>query len=219
MTTRATRGIELKIDGMTCEGCIPHVESTLSSVDGIRSVDVHYPSGRAIVTVELPVEPEALVGALADTPYSARVVPGLDDSAPSVNGDPSGYELAVLGAGSAGFAAAIRAVELGARVVMVQDGALGGTCVNVGCVPSKTIMRAAEARHRQAHHAFDGIARPETPVDWSAVRAGKHDLVSALRKAKYEDVLAAYPEITLIEGRAVLDEAGRVTTGFRAARN
>ena len=167
--------------------------------------------------VEGPVEPDALVRALADTPDSARVVPGLDDSAPSVNGDPSGYELAVIGGGSAGFAAAIRAVELGTRVVMVQDGALGGTCVNVGCVPSKTLIRAAEARHRQAHHAFDGIARPETSVDWSAVRAGKHDLVSTLRKAKYEDVLAAYPEITLIEGRAVLDEAARVHLADRTA--
>ena len=49
---------------------------------------------------------------------------------------------------SCGFAAAIRGVELGARVAMVNDGALGGTCVNVGCVPSKTLIRAAEANHR-----------------------------------------------------------------------
>ena len=210
MTTGATRSIEFEIKGMTCAGCVSHVESTLSSVEGITSVDVEYPSGRVTVMVEGPVDPDALVGALADSPYSVRAVPGLDDSAPSMNGGRSGYELAVIGAGSAGFAAAIKAVELGARVVMVQDGALGGTCVNVGCVPSKTLIRAAEARHRQAHHAFDGISRSETSVDWSAVRAGKNDLVSALRKAKYEDVLAAYPEITLIEGRAVLDEAGRV---------
>ena len=119
MTTGATRGIELEIEGMTCAGCVPHVESTLSSVEGITSVDVEYPSGRATVMVEGPVEPGALVGALADTPYSARAAPGLDDSAPSLNGGRSGYELAVIGGGSAGFAAAIRAVELGARVVMV----------------------------------------------------------------------------------------------------
>ena len=120
------------------------------------------------------------------------------------------FGLAVLGGGSAGFAAAIRAVELGARVVMVQDGTLGGTCVNVGCVPSKTLIRAAEARHRQSHHSFDGIARQEASVDWDAVRAGKDDLVSALRKAKYEDVLAAFPEITLMKGRGVLDSDGRL---------
>lgn len=120
------------------------------------------------------------------------------------------YDLAVLGAGSAGFAAAIRAVELGARVVMVQDGTLGGTCVNVGCVPSKTLIRAAEARHRQITHPFEGIERNEPSVDWQAVRSSKDDLVDALRKSKYEDVLAAYPEISLIHGRGAFDSEGRL---------
>lgn len=133
-----------------------------------------------------------------------------DAGTPSVNGAPGSYGLAVLGGGSAGFAAAIRAVELGARVAMVNEGVLGGTCVNVGCVPSKTLIRAAEAHHGRSHHAFDGVARSEEPVDWDKVRAGKDDLVTALRTAKYEDVLEAYPEITLIEGRGVLDEDGRV---------
>ena len=127
-----------------------------------------------------------------------------------MNVAPVGYDLAILGGGSAGFAAAIRAVELGARVVMVNEGTIGGTCVNVGCVPSKTLIRAAEARHVQSHHGFDGVARSEQPVDWGRVRAGKDDLVTALRTAKYEDVLRAYPNITLIEGRGVLDEEGRV---------
>ncbi len=118
------------------------------------------------------------------------------------------YDLAVLGGGSAGFAAAIRAVEKGARVVMVNDGTIGGTCVNVGCVPSKTLIRAAEARHGRAHHDFDGVVRSEESVDWPRIRADKDDLVTALRTAKYEDVLAAYDEITLLEGRGVLDEHG-----------
>ena len=76
-----------------------------------------------------------------------------------MNVSPVEYDLAILGGGSAGFAAAIRAVELGARVVMVSEGTIGGTCVNVGCVPSKTLIRAADARHLQGHHAFDGVAR------------------------------------------------------------
>ena len=120
------------------------------------------------------------------------------------------YDLVVVGGGSAGFAAAIRAVELGARVAMVNEGTIGGTCVNVGCVPSKTLIRAAEARHVRSHHGFNGVARSEEAVDWARIRAGKDDLVTALRTAKYEDVLGAYPEITLIDGRGVLDEDGRV---------
>ena len=159
--------------------------------------------------VEDLVGPGQLVEALVGTPYSATVVPNPTDGAVSTNGSSDGYALAVIGGGSAGFAAAIRAVELGARVAMVQEGTLGGTCVNVGCVPSKTLIRAAEAQHRRAFQPFDGIALSDDPVDWDRVRVGKDDLVSALRKAKYEDVLAAYPDITLIEGRAVLDPEGR----------
>ena len=64
------------------------------------------------------------------------------------------------------------------------------------------------AHHRQRVHPFDGIETGEPSVDWAAVRAGKDDLVGALRKAKYEDVLAAYPEITLVQGRGVFDSEG-----------
>ncbi len=52
------------------------------------------------------------------------------------------FDLVVIGAGSAGFSAAITSAELGARVALVGHGTIGGTCVNVGCVPSKTLIRA-----------------------------------------------------------------------------
>ena len=54
------------------------------------------------------------------------------------------YDLAVIGAGSAGFSAAIAAAEQGAQVALIGHGTIGGTCVNIGCVPSKTMIRAAE---------------------------------------------------------------------------
>ncbi len=210
MTNRTrTRQIDLKIDGMTCGSCVPHVEERLSSVEGVTATDVRYPEGSAEVTVEESLEASLLVEALSGTSYSATPLSTFGVE-PPVNGGAVGRTLAVVGGGSAGFAAAIRAVEAGARVVMVQEGTIGGTCVNVGCVPSKTLIRAGEAQHRRAFHAFDGIALSKDPVDWSRVREGKDDLVSALRKAKYEDVLAAYPEITLVEGRGVLDEEGRL---------
>ena len=61
------------------------------------------------------------------------------------------FDLAIIGAGSAGFSAAITAAEQGARVALIGYGTIGGTCVNVGCVPSKTMIRATEA----IHHAKD----------------------------------------------------------------
>ena len=66
-------------------------------------------------------------------------------------------DLIILGGGSAGVAAAIRAQELGARVTLINEGIIGGTCVNTGCVPSKTLIRAAEAHHRTGNHLFAGI--------------------------------------------------------------
>jgi mercuric reductase len=68
------------------------------------------------------------------------------------------YDLAIVGSGGAAFAAAISAVERGARVVMIERGTLGGTCVNIGCVPSKTQLRAAELFWQANHQPFAGIA-------------------------------------------------------------
>ena len=113
-------------------------------------------------------------------------------------------DLVIVGGGSAAFAAAIKGADLGARVAMVEGGTLGGTCVNVGCVPSKTLIRAAEARHRRAHHPFAGIPTGDGPADWNLVRGQKDALVSELRQGKYWDVLQSYPGITLFEQRAVL---------------
>ncbi len=114
------------------------------------------------------------------------------------------FDLVIVGGGSAAFAAAIKGAGLGARVAMVEGGTLGGTCVNVGCVPSKTLIRAAEARHRRAHHPFAGISTSDGPVDWNLVRGQKDALVNQLRQVKYRDVLRSYDAVTLFEQRAAL---------------
>ena len=68
------------------------------------------------------------------------------------------FDVAVIGAGSAGFSAAITAAEQGANVALIGHGTIGGTCVNVGCVPSKTMIRAAEALHgARAADRFPGL--------------------------------------------------------------
>ena len=85
-----------------------------------------------------------------------------------------GFDLAIVGAGSAGFSAAIRGAELGARVALVGFGTIGGTCVNIGCVPSKTLIRATEALHQaRAAGRFDGLGGTAEVVDWGAVIAQK----------------------------------------------
>jgi len=124
------------------------------------------------------------------------------------------YDLAVIGAGSAGFSAAITAAEQGAQVVLLGDGTIGGTCVNVGCVPSKTMIRAAEAiHHAHAASRFPGLVANAKITDWGKLIAAKDDLVSTLRQKKYIDLLPEYEGITYLEGRAMLCEGGIVTEG------
>lgn len=119
------------------------------------------------------------------------------------------YDLAVIGAGSAGFSAAITAAEQGANVALIGDGTIGGTCVNVGCVPSKTMIRAAEALHgARAAGRFPGISGEAGVNDWRKLIAAKNDLVSTLRQKKYTDLLPEYNGIAYIEGKARFNGGG-----------
>jgi mercuric reductase len=129
------------------------------------------------------------------------------------------FDVAIVGGGSAGFAAAIKSAELGTRVALIEGRTLGGTCVNVGCVPSKSLIRAADAQHRRVHHGFRGIATTDGEPDWPMARAEKDGLVAELRQSKYGNVLRAYPSITLfqegatiVSGREVRLASGRTLT-------
>ena len=213
--------IELDVRGMTCPSCDQHVSQALAGVAGVQSVDVPgWQSSRATVEAAPDVADAALLEAVAAAGYQARVVarrsPLEGDGGHGHGG--TDFDLLVIGAGSGGFAAAIKGVELGARVGLVNDGTLGGTCVNVGCVPSKALIRAAEAWHRAGHHPFAGVQTRQVTLDWDAVRGQKDALVSDLRQEKYADVLAAYPEITFIPGRAEFQADGSVQVGERLVR-
>jgi mercuric reductase len=123
-------------------------------------------------------------------------------------------DLAVIGAGSAGFAAAIRAAELGARVTLVGHGTIGGTCVNVGCIPSKALIRAAGAlRDGRSVARFAGIFGDARLDDWTKVMAQKDELVAALRQAKYRDLLRDYDAISYVEGAARVTASGIAVDG------
>ena len=131
------------------------------------------------------------------------------------DGGNGGYDLIVIGAGSAGFSASITAADAGKRVALVGHGTIGGTCVNVGCVPSKAMIRAAEAIHG-AHAAkrFPGLSGHAQVDDWQALIQSKDDLVATLRQKKYADLLPEYAGVDYIDaGPARLVEGGVIVGG------
>ncbi len=134
---------------------------------------------------------------------------------PTSNKGNGRYDLVVVGAGSAGFSAAITAAELGAQVALVGHGTIGGTCVNIGCVPSKALIRATEAvRHaNDAAARFDGIESGARVVDWAAQIAQKDALVAGLRQAKYADLQPEYNNVVYHEGPARLVDGGVQVAG------
>lgn len=114
------------------------------------------------------------------------------------------YDLVTIGGGSAAFAAAIKAAELGAKVAIIEKGTIGGTCVNIGCVPSKTLIKAAELCYHSAYPSFEGLTACPPPSDWRRVVQQKDELVASLRQGKYVDVAAVYPTITILKGETML---------------
>jgi mercury(II) reductase len=139
----------------------------------------------------------------------------MSDCCASNNGKGKGaYDLAVIGAGSAGFSAAITAAEQGAQVALIGHGTIGGTCVNIGCVPSKTLIRATETLHHAGAAArFAGIRAEARVTDWAALIAQKDELVAGLRQAKYADLLPAYNTIAYFTGPARLADGGVAVNG------
>lgn len=125
-----------------------------------------------------------------------------------------GHDLVVIGAGAAGFSAAIRGAELGARVLLIGHGTIGGTCVNIGCVPSKTLIRAAEAVHAAGSASrFAGIDSRAHVINWTATISQKDELLHKLRQAKYVDLLPEYANITYIDGPAKFAQNGLLVDG------
>jgi mercuric reductase len=199
--------LTIEVQGMTCAHCERSVAKALQSVPGVHEVlEVSHADAKARVTAGSEATPDRIEQAIEKAGYRARVnVQSNGSDAPAVITKRGGeFDLLIVGGGAAGFAAAIKGADLGARVAMAEGGTLGGTCVNVGCVPSKSLIRAAEAQHRRVHHGFGGIPITDGEPDWITVRAEKDALVSELRQSKYWNVLGAYPSITLLPERATL---------------
>jgi mercuric reductase len=214
----------LDIGGMTCEHCALTIDQALKRVPGVADSHTSLQGQRSRVVGDGSVEPDELRRAVEKAGYRVMAPPhsiaAEDFGPPSARSSRDGRnaDLLVVGGGSAGFAAAIAAAELGATVTIVESGTLGGTCVNVGCVPSKTMLRAAEALHRARQANFAGIHTEAAPAVLEAVVAQKDELVASLRQQKYWDVLASYPTVKLVAGSARLNGREGITVNGQPVR-
>jgi dihydrolipoamide dehydrogenase len=100
------------------------------------------------------------------------------------------FDVVVIGAGPGGYPAAIRAAQLGASVALVEKEQLGGTCLNWGCIPTKTMIAAADTLARIKHARAFGISVKEASIDYGALIAHKNQVVTQLR-AGIKQLLAA----------------------------
>jgi mercuric reductase len=198
--------VNIQITGMTCDHCAQSAQDALNALEGV-SASVSYNEGQAKVETQGAVDNSQLLQAIESKGYGATLI----DSNGSVKtgGGGNGLHITIVGTGSGAFAAAIRAVEQGAQVTMIEGAdVIGGTCVNVGCVPSKIFIRGANIAHIQGHHTFDGLPVNTPIVDRKAMVRQQQDLVGGLRHAKYESILESNPGINLVRGMARFKDAG-----------
>lgn len=203
------KNVEVQIAGMTCDHCAISIEKLLTKQVGVVSAAVEYPSARGIVTYDSAKTDEGkIIEAINGTKnYHANVaVPATVPSDGSKN-----FDLIIIGGGSAAFSAAIKAEELGKATLMINAGLdFGGTCVNVGCVPSKTLIRAAESVHHANASRFAAIKPRGATVDFTQLIRDKKVLVAQLQKNKYLDVVEDFSRLTMITGWARLIDTNSV---------
>lgn len=127
------------------------------------------------------------------------------------------YDLLIIGSGAAAFSAAIEAVGLGAKVAMIERGAVGGTCVNVGCVPSKTLLRAGEINRLARMNPFAGLDVSAGPADMKTLIEKKNELVGEMCQDKYVHLIDDYGfklirgEATFLDGNTVEVDGCKIT--------
>jgi mercuric reductase len=215
------------LTGMTCADCAHHVRKALARVPGVRKVDVEYLKGVARIECDSALSVDTLNAALPKN-YRVRSLTTEDAREDSTipssllgellgafggsRQDRAGSEtplsIAVIGTGGGAMAAAITAAERGAKVTLIERGTVGGTCVNIGCVPSKIMIRAAHFAHARKESPFDaGISASAPQINRQVLLAQQQARVAELRAGKYEAIIESNPNITLLRGEARFKDA------------
>jgi len=184
---------------MTCEDCAQSVQDALNAIEGV-SASVSYQESSASVITKGAIDNAQLLKAIESKGYKGLIESTDGNTSTSAAG---GLHIAIVGTGSGAFAAAIKAVEQGTTVTIIEGAEdIGGTCVNIGCVPSKIFIRGAHIAHIQAHHNVAGLPLNTPSINRKAMMEQQQEQVEKLRHAKYESILESNAGINLMRGMA-----------------
>ncbi|MDZ4714136.1 MAG: mercury(II) reductase [Cytophagales bacterium] len=191
--------IALEIKGMTCDHCAVSIGKRFEGKKGIVNNLISYPNKKGEFTFDASLVSKQEIIDTINATKTYSVSGEISENESSKNH----FDLIIIGGGSAAFSAAIKAEELGLSTLMVNAGLpFGGTCVNVGCVPSKTLIRAAETVYHSSHSNFAGIKPRGADIDFAQVIKDKKKLVATLQGKKYMDIVSDFQNLTMLEGWA-----------------
>jgi dihydrolipoamide dehydrogenase len=118
------------------------------------------------------------------------------------------YDVAIIGAGTGGYVAAIKAAQMGKKVAIIEKRDLGGVCLNRGCIPTKTLLKSAEKWQEVTHCSDFGIFVSEAAYDWEKIKNRKDDVIHQLRSG-IEKLLDAN-KVTMLVGEATIKDAHNI---------
>jgi len=195
--------IALSISGMTCSSCTGHIQEALEAIEGVTSASVSYDKANAIIETNTQIHEKILFAAIEALGYTAKIILP-ENSIPLTKGENTEkLHVVVIGSGSAAFACAIKAAEGGAKVTLIEGAdVIGGCCVNVGCVPSKILIRVAQLAEQQRHNPFAGLENHAPQLNRAMLAQQQTALVEELRTAKYQNILETNPALSLLKGWA-----------------
>jgi dihydrolipoamide dehydrogenase len=125
------------------------------------------------------------------------------------------FDVVVIGSGPGGYAAAIRSAQRGASVAVIEKGLVGGTCLNCGCIPSKTLLASAHTLLMIKHAALMGVDVPSATANWPRIQARKDAVVTGFRKGLTG--LIQSHKVKIIQGWGIAAAPNRVTVESQTA--
>lgn len=197
-----TEKLKLEITGMTCEHCSVSISKLLKAKHGVLDVQINYKTGQGEVLYDPDIISKDVIAHTINNTKNYKV-----KSMSCCNINTSHYDVIIIGGGSAAFAAAIECNNQGKTTLLINGGLpIGGTCVNIGCVPSKFLIRAAETIFHGSHSHFDGISFSKPEVNFQKIIQQKKQLVAELQKKKYINLLDGLEMVRVIEGMATFSD-------------